>query len=130
LLAFFFHGLNILYPLPRRQVSVEPLLQATTSPDSYPAISTPPGMEAPRVLQYRVLDPIEEEAMKQSMGELARASDRQAYTFHLDPALVERVREEIGEVDVVRSIEAALAAALDYQKWVREVAAGSRRVLS
>jgi hypothetical protein len=31
---------------------------------------------------------------------------------------------------VVRSIEAALAAALDYQLWVREVAAGSRDVLS
>lgn len=55
---------------------------------------------------------------------------RQAYTFDLDPALVDRAREEIGEGDVVRSIEAALAAALDYQLWVREVAAGSRDVLS
>ena len=58
------------------------------------------------------------------------AADRQAYTFHLDPVLVERVRQEIGEGDVVRSIEAALAAALDFQLWVREVAAGSRDVLS
>jgi hypothetical protein len=58
------------------------------------------------------------------------AIDRQAYTFHLDPLLVERVREEIGEGDVVRSIEAALAAALDYQSWVREVTAGNRNVLS
>jgi hypothetical protein len=61
---------------------------------------------------------------------LRRVSDRQAYTFHLDPALVERVRQEIGEGDVVRSIEAALAAALDYQMWVREVSAGERKVLS
>jgi hypothetical protein len=58
------------------------------------------------------------------------AAERQAYTFHLDPVLVERVRREIGEGDVVRSIEAALAAALDFQLWVREVAAGSRDVLS
>jgi hypothetical protein len=56
--------------------------------------------------------------------------DRQAFTFYLDPALVDRARVEIGESDVVRSIEAALAAALDYQLWVREVAAGEREVLS
>jgi hypothetical protein len=59
-----------------------------------------------------------------------RRQDRQAYTFYLDPGLVERVRREIGEGDVVRSIEAALAAALDYQLWVREVASGDRDVLS
>lgn len=57
-------------------------------------------------------------------------SRRQAYTFHLDPRLVDRARAEIGEGDVVRSIEAALAAALDYQMWVREVSAGERDVLS
>jgi hypothetical protein len=59
-----------------------------------------------------------------------RAARRQAYTFYLDPVLVEQARLEIEEWDVVRSIEAALAAALDYQLWVREVAAGSRDVLS
>jgi hypothetical protein len=81
--------------------------------------------------------------MKRSMAEVSGAEvsgaevsvggggiDRQAYTFYLDPLLVERVREEIGEGDVVRSIEAALAAALDYQSWVREVTAGKRKVLS
>jgi hypothetical protein len=51
---------------------------------------------------------------------------RGPYTFHLDAALVERARSEVGEPDVVRSIEAALAAALDYRMWVREVAAGRR----
>lgn len=56
--------------------------------------------------------------------------ERQAYTFHLDPGLVSRVRSEIGEGDVVRSIEAALAAALDYQMWVREVAGGRREELN
>jgi hypothetical protein len=56
--------------------------------------------------------------------------ERRAYTFYLDPALVARARTEIEERDVVRSIEAALAAALDYQLWVREVAAGERGVLS
>lgn len=55
---------------------------------------------------------------------------RQAYTFYLDPALVARARTEIDEGDVVRSIEAALAAALDYQLWVREVTAGQREVLN
>lgn len=67
------------------------------------------------------------------MHDMATADDigveRRAYTFHLDPALVNRVRTEIGESDVVRSIEAALAAALDYQMWVREVAAGRRQEL-
>lgn len=56
--------------------------------------------------------------------------EREAYTFHLDPTLVARVRTEIGENDLVRSIEAALAAALDYQLWVREVAAGRREELN
>ncbi len=56
--------------------------------------------------------------------------DRRAYTFLLDPLLVERARREVGESDVVRSIEAALAAAIDYHLWVREVAAGRRDVLS
>jgi hypothetical protein len=68
--------------------------------------------------------------MRRLQEEADAGGGRQAYTFHLDPALVERVRQEIGEGDVVRSIEAALAAALDYQCWVREVAAGQRDVLS
>lgn len=51
---------------------------------------------------------------------------REPYTFYLDPGLVDRVRREVGERDVVRSIEAALAAALDYQLWVREVRSGRR----
>jgi hypothetical protein len=55
--------------------------------------------------------------------------DRRAYTFLLDTSLVERARREVGESDVVRSIEAALAAAIDYQMWVREVSSG-RDVLS
>ncbi|HSJ26020.1 MAG TPA: hypothetical protein VK929_15185 [Longimicrobiales bacterium] len=60
----------------------------------------------------------------------AGAGARQAYTFYLDRGLVDRVRREIGERDVVRSIEAALEAALDYQLWVRETASGRRDVLS
>ena len=55
---------------------------------------------------------------------------RQAYTFVLDASLVERARQEVGEVDVVRSIEAALAAAIDYHLWVREVSSKRRDVLS
>jgi hypothetical protein len=51
---------------------------------------------------------------------------RGPYTFYLDAALVERARREVGETDVVRSIEAALEAVVDYQLWVREVAAGRR----
>lgn len=58
------------------------------------------------------------------------AREERPFTFYLDAALVDRVRQEIGEGDLVRSIEAALAAALDYQLWVREVAAGTRNVLS
>jgi hypothetical protein len=66
-----------------------------------------------------------------TQAERARADgERQAYTFYLDPGLVERARREIEEGDMVRSIEAALAAAIDYHLWVREVAAGERDVLS
>jgi hypothetical protein len=59
-----------------------------------------------------------------------RSTERQAYTFYLDAGLVDRARQEIDEGDVIRSIEAALAAAIDYQLWVREVRAGERDVLS
>ena len=55
---------------------------------------------------------------------------RLPHTFVLDPELVERAREEVGEPDMVRSIEAALAAAIDYNSWVREVREGRRDVLS
>ena len=60
----------------------------------------------------------------------ARAKhSRTAFTFYLDPKLVDRARSEVSEPDVVRSIEAALAAAIDYQLWVREVARGDRDLL-
>ncbi len=62
-------------------------------------------------------------------GSTPRA-DRQPHTFVLDQDLVERARREVGEPDVVRSIEAALAAAIDYNSWVREVRAGRRDVFS
>ncbi|HEX9109462.1 MAG TPA: hypothetical protein VF832_19610 [Longimicrobiales bacterium] len=56
--------------------------------------------------------------------------NRRPFTFLLDEQLVERARHEVGEPDVIRSIEAALVAALDYQLWVREVSAGERELLS
>jgi hypothetical protein len=59
-----------------------------------------------------------------------REAARKPYSFFLDADLVERAREEVGEPDVIRSIEAALAAAIDYKVWVREVSAGQRDVLS
>ncbi len=55
---------------------------------------------------------------------------RRPFTFVLDEQLVVRARREVGEGDVVRSIEAALAAAHDSQLWVRVVSAGERSVLS
>lgn len=63
-------------------------------------------------------------------GGLASARARGEYTFTLDAELVERARSEVGEHDVVRSIEAALAAAVDYKMWVREVRSGRRDVLA
>lgn len=62
------------------------------------------------------------------MDETGRG-DRRPHTFVLDRSLVERARQEVGEPDVVRSIEAALAAAIDYRCWVREVREGRRAVL-
>lgn len=59
-----------------------------------------------------------------------RRRERQTFTFVLDPVLVERARREIGERDMVRSIEAALLAAIDYQLWVREVSRGREGVRS
>jgi hypothetical protein len=59
-----------------------------------------------------------------------REATRRPYSFFLDVDLVERARIEVGEPDVIRSIEAALAAAIDYKVWVREVSAGERDVLS
>jgi len=54
---------------------------------------------------------------------------RQPYSFYLDPDLVERARQEVGESDVIRSIEAALAAVIDYKVWQSQVRDG-RDVLS
>lgn len=56
------------------------------------------------------------------------SSSRQPCTFVLDAELVERARREVGEGDVIRSIEGALAAAIDYHAWVREVSRGERGV--
>lgn len=55
---------------------------------------------------------------------------RRPYSFYLDADLVERARHEVGESDVIRSIEAALAAALDYKAWQQQVSSGDRDVLS
>ena len=55
---------------------------------------------------------------------------RRPYSFFLDPDLVERARIEVGETDVIRSIEAALAAALDYKAWQQQVSSGDRDILS
>ena len=49
---------------------------------------------------------------------------RQPYSFYLDPDLVERARQEVGENDVIRSIEAALAAVIDYKVWQAQVRSG------
>lgn len=57
------------------------------------------------------------------------AERRRPHTFVVDRSLVERARKEVGEPDVVRSIEAALAAAIDYRSWVREVREGRRTAL-
>ena len=55
---------------------------------------------------------------------------RRPYSFFLDAELVERARLEVGELDVVRSIEAALAAAIDYKVWMHEVERGERDILA
>lgn len=57
-------------------------------------------------------------------------AERQPHTFVLDQDLVARALREVGERDMVRSIEAALAAAIDYNSWVREVREGRRDVFS
>lgn len=69
--------------------------------------------------------------MSETMQARTRRSDsgRRPFTFMLDTHLVEKARTEVGESDVVRSIEAALAAALDYNMWVREVTNGEREAL-
>lgn len=61
--------------------------------------------------------------------ETKERTERRPHTFVLDGTLVEQARKEVGESDVIRSIEAALAAAIDYRSWVREVRNGRRDVL-
>ncbi|MGH7459955.1 MAG: hypothetical protein ACREMA_02865 [Longimicrobiales bacterium] len=67
---------------------------------------------------------------RQSGVRQLREAARKPYSFFLDADLVERARVEVGEPDVIRSIEAALAAAIDYKLWVREVSSGQRDILS
>ena len=50
--------------------------------------------------------------------------------FVLDAELVTKARAEVGEQDVVRSIEAALAAAIDYKAWQRQINSGRKDLLS
>ena len=57
-------------------------------------------------------------------------SARRPFTFVLDGDLVEKARTEVGESDVVRSIEAALAAAIDYKVWLHQLERGERDVLA
>lgn len=64
------------------------------------------------------------------MKDRLREVSRRPYSFFLDPDLVERARQEVGESDVVRSIEAALAAAIDYKVWMHEIERGDRDVLA
>ena len=66
----------------------------------------------------------------EARGRHAEEESRRPFTFILDPDLVEKARTQVGETDVVRSIEAALVAALDYNMWVREVAGGDRDALA
>jgi post-segregation antitoxin (ccd killing protein) len=69
------------------------------------------------------------EAMRQEQTRLREVA-RRPYSFFLDVELVERARLEVGELDVVRSIEAALAAAIDYKVWMHEVERGERDILA
>ncbi len=68
--------------------------------------------------------------MKETGVGRAAGSRRRAHTFLLNHELVERARQEVAEREVIRSIEAALTAAIDYQRWLREVRSGRRDVLS
>lgn len=70
-----------------------------------------------------------EAAGARGLGRVVRAR-RRPYTFLLNGELVERARREVDEGDVVRSIEAALSAAIDYERWLRELRQGQRDVLS
>ena len=63
-------------------------------------------------------------------GGKLREVSRRPYSFFLDADLVERARQEVGETDVVRSIEAALAAAIDYKAWMHDVERGERDILA
>lgn len=69
-------------------------------------------------------------ADRAAMNRKLKEATRRPYSFFLDADLVERAREEVGESDVIRSIEAALAAALDYKAWQKQVSSGRRDVLS
>ena len=86
-------------------------------------------MYAPR-LPEQVPDIITEASMQSGAMTVREVAPRREFTFVLDGELVERAMHEVGETDMVRSIEAALAAAIDYQLWVREVVTGQRGAAS
>lgn len=85
-------------------------------------------MVLPRLRGHRGVEP--DDPCQEAAVETREQADRRPHTFVLDRTLVEQARREVGESDVVRSIEAALAAAIDYRSWVREVREGRRDVLS
>jgi hypothetical protein len=90
--------------------------------------NTKPGI-APRLHKLR-LTQAPKLPTKGGRMEKLREVSRRPYSFFLDEELVERARQEVGESDVVRSIEAALAAAIDYKIWLHEVERGERDVLA
>src|SRR5690554_2119020 len=71
-----------------------------------------PAIQPPR-FRYHRRRATQEDRRRTEGGMSSRQTPpaRRPYTFQLDTALVERARREVGESDVIRSIEAALAAA-------------------
>lgn len=57
-------------------------------------------------------------------GRAPHGRRRVPVTFRLEERLVTCARAEVGEPELVRCLEAALVAAVDYRRWMREVAAG------
>lgn len=85
-------------------------------------------MAVPRIRGHHRVEAGDDPCPEVALG-TRKQTDRRPHTFVLDRTLVEQARREVGEPDVVRSIEAALAAAIDYRSWVREVRDGRRDVL-
>src|SRR5690606_39423838 len=123
---------SIPYPARRLPIRYGPATPGH-APCGHPPSRVATGRAAARNLDHRKEDPMATDRARPRSAGSARermpSRERRPYTFVLDAGLVERARREVGELDVVRSIEAALAAAIRSAEHTAGLQSREKRVL-